>query len=292
MRILEKHKEKILILALALLALDIVVWRGVLASSAETRFLFLDVGQGDSELVEFPAGGGQAGGVQLLIDGGPPTGAVLRELGRALAPTDRYIDLVLMTHPQEDHFGGLIEVLRQYDVGAFLSSGRSRDTDAYRELIRVIEERGIRMVELGAGDRIRTSGGTVRILSPTPDLLRSDDLNDTTLVARVESGGVSALFTGDAGAPVERTLVRAGVSPVDILKVGHHGSKFSSSEEFLRALRPAVAVIEVGKNSYGHPTSETLARLRAAGAAIFRTDERGTIEVRLGGLGLQVFTAR
>jgi len=213
-------------------------------------------------------------------------------LGRALPPTDRYLDLVLMTHPQEDHFGGLIEVLRQYDVGAFLLSGRSRDTDAYRELVRVIGERGIRMVELGSGDRIRTSGGTVRILSPTPDLLRSDDLNDTTLVARVENAGVSALFTGDAGTPVERTLVRAGIGPVDVLKVGHHGSRFSSSEEFLRVLRPAVAVIEVGKNTYGHPTPETLGRLRAVGAAIFRTDERGTIEVRPAGSGLRVSTAR
>lgn len=281
------RRNRFILSVLILAAANAVVWSFIAgAGSAPARIAFLEVGQGDSALVEFPNGGSTA---QLLVDGGPPNGAALRELGKLLPPHDRYLDLVVMTHPQEDHFGGLIELARRYDIGAFLWSGREGTTDSYRELMRTLEARGVRKIMVGAGDRVRIGSDKVLVLAPTRELLSTRDLNETSVVLETVLEGVRALFTGDAGKEMEAVLTREGVGPVDILKVGHHGSRFSSSESFLAALEPALAIIPVGKNSYGHPTSEVLGRLVRIGASVFRTDERGTIEVlpRDGALSLR-----
>jgi len=283
--IFERHKNKIIIFLAVLAVLDFLVFRQIGKAGGESEDLniyFLNVGQGDSELVELP------GGVKVLIDGGPPNGAVLEELAKVIPLHDRYIDLVMMSHPQLDHFGGLVEVLERYRVGAFLASGREGEISAFGELKRVLARESVKTIVLSSGDKISYQGSRFDILSPTPELLSSKELNDTTIVAELSSNNSRTLFTGDIGANIEEKILgRAG--DLDILKVAHHGSKFSSSVSFLAAVSPEVAVVEVGKNSYGHPTKDALGRITAAGARIFRTDLDGTVKISVGGGKIRIF---
>jgi len=275
---LKRHKEKALLVGAGLVILDISLLAGIagfIGGNTALSLSFLDVGQGDAEYMVLPSG------VRVLVDGGPPGTASLSALAKLASQNDRYIDLVAMTHPQTDHIGGLIEVLKRYDVGAFLWPGRTNDIPAFRELMRVARERNVRTIELGEGDAIWTGADRIAVLSPGRAFLASKDTNDSTLVLLLESAGIRVLFAGDIGSEVERMLARAHPGTVDILKVPHHGSRFSSTQLFLDAVRPLLAVIEVGKNSYGHPTDETLARLGAAGARVLRTDLDGTVTIRV-----------
>lgn len=247
---------------------------------------FLDVGQGDASLIEL------GDGVQVLIDGGPPNGRLLAKLGELLPPTDRTIELVVLTHPELDHYGGFIELLRRYEVGAFVDTGVTKDVEAYGTLLSVIEERGMRRITLRAGDRIRYGTHVLTALSPDEARTHAKAMNDTGLVLAFEAGGARFLFTADIGAEVERAIARTLGEPFDVLKVAHHGSKFSSAAEFLAAVRPALALVGVGKNSYGHPTKEALGRLEATGARIYRTDRDGTVTVRVGNGAIKVFVER
>jgi len=248
-----KYKSVLLVLA-GLLVLDGVIWYLILfpkGADGNLELYFLDVGQGDSQLVNLPAG------VQVLIDGGPPNSRVLSELSEILPASDSYIDLVVMTHPQLDHFGGLIDVLKKYKVGAFIGTGRKGEIDAYRELIHVLKNREIPYIVLEEGDRIKNGDNLFSVLSPNNQNLLSKELNDTSLVLMLERGGLKALYTGDIGFSVENYLTGKYDLRAQILKVPHHGSKFSSGAEFVGEVKPQVAVIGVGKNSYGHPTKRS-----------------------------------
>ena len=235
------------------------------------------MGKGDSQLVNL------TGGVQILIDGGQPNSEVLSELAKVLPANDSYIDLIVMTHPQLDHFGGLIDVLKKYEVGVFLSTGRKGEIDAYSELIKVLKARDVPYIIGEAGDVIRHEDASFSVLSPKPQNLLSKELNDTSLVMLLESRGLKALYTGDIGFSVEKQLVKERDLQAQILKVPHHGSRFSSSEEFLNEVKPQIAVIGVGKNSYGHPTSVALDRLQNSGSQVFTTEKNGTIKLVLQG---------
>ncbi len=253
--------------------LDVLVLWQIVGSGAVNRKLslyFLPVGQGDSELAVLP------GGVKLLIDGGPPDSLVLKDLDKILSPRDRYIDLVVSTHPQQDHFGGLIEVLKRYKVGTFIWNGEIGTNPAMDDIMEVIKENSVPTVALAAGDKITYRGSNVDVLSPVAG--GRVDINEDALVLALQSGGVMTLFTSDVGTKTETSILNSYVGPIDILKVGHHGSKNSSSAKFLSVLKPKVAVIEVGKNSYGHPTPEVLSRLADIGAQIFRTDQDGLLK--------------
>jgi len=235
----------------------------------------LDVGQGDSELVVFP------GGITMMTDAGP-TNAVLGSLEKAL-PGKRYIDLALITHPQLDHFNGYNFILDHYDVGAFLYNGR--DDTGVAEWIALKEKiaaKHIPFITLGAGDSVRYKNNEVDILSPDGAFAESAELNDTGLVEMIKTEHFRALFTADIGFNIEDWLT-ANIKDLhaDVLKVPHHGSKYSSGDAFLRAVGPSVAAIEVGaKNVYGHPGAATLARLASSThAEVFRTDQNGTVEV-------------
>ncbi|MDO8585357.1 MAG: hypothetical protein Q7R85_04575 [bacterium] len=281
--------NKLVVALLLLAAADASLWFFVIAGNETiraTQYYFLNVGQGDSELILFPRVGG--GTVKLLIDGGPDA-KLSDELGKVLPANDRVIDLVLMTHPQLDHFGGFIDVLKNYRVGAFLGTGRVGTSGAYGELMRVIRDRNIPYVTLAKGSRIMYGDTVIDVLSPNKRNLISKELNDGCLVLRVESYGVRALLTCDAGEHIERELVASDDVRADILKVGHHGSRFSSSANFLAAVNPKVAMIEVGKNSYGHPTPAALNRLANVGAQIFRTDKNGRVKIVSDGGMLRVF---
>ncbi len=278
---MSKHKNKIIVIgAVSAVFCFSVLWQVFAPASGDLEVYFLDVGQGDSELIELP------GGTDILIDGGPPNGRVLNELARALEQGDRYIDLVILSHPQLDHFGGLVEVLKRYRVGVFVWNGAETDSDAFAELKETLRENGIPEVVLGAGDKIRTGESEIIVISPDKELIKAKDLNDTSLVLELSSGNSRTLFTGDVSAAALQNL-RFG--DVDILKVAHHGSRFSSSVEFLEAVKPEAAVVEVGRNSYGHPTYEALEALRSVGAQIFRTDVDGTLKFTIDGEDIKIF---
>jgi len=276
--------NKAFILIVVIIVLNIFVFAQILALDDKSpEIYFLDVGQGDSELFLLP------GGVQVLIDGGPPNGRVVTELSEILPFTDRYIDLVILTHSQLDHFGGLIQVLDTYRVGAFLWNGRRGTTSAFEELERVIALRNVPVFVVGARDKISYRDGHFNILSPDNKDLLAKDLNDTSIVAQFIYGEIKAFFTGDIGKKVERKLAETFDLSSNILKVSHHGSKFSSSDKFLSAVTPTLAIIQVGKNSYGHPTSVTLNRLAGIGAKVFRTDSDGTIKLTFDNGGVKIF---
>lgn len=284
----EKSSEAIGIgLAIAFIV-DVVLfvwafWGNNSATLASPRLSFLNIGQGDSSLIELP------GGIQILIDGGPDGKRLLENLEQILPPQDRRIDLLIMTHPQLDHFAGFIDVLKKYEVGAFLSSGRKVEIPAYKELISQLKKRDVPYIQVVEGDSIGVGQTKLRIVGPSPSELVSGELNDSSVVVLLESPEVKALYTGDIGFAVEKRLVEDYNIDVDVLKVGHHGSRFSSSEQFLAETTPELSAIIVGKNTYGHPTASALERLEKYSQKITRSDKDGIIQVIGGANALQVF---
>lgn len=276
MKLPELFKNKYAPLALcALFVIDLILWGVVFSapSGGSTALYFLNIGQGDSELVEL------AGGVHVLIDGGPSGKALLENLANVLPPTKKYIDLIVMTHPQADHFAGLIDVLKNYEVGAFISSGRKADVSGYPELHDLLEKKQVPYIQLKEGDSIKYGDAIFSVLSPSSQDMLSGEFNDVAIVMLLETPEFKALYTGDIGENIEKKLAQKYDIDVDILKVGHHGSKFSSSAGFLKEVSPQFSIIEVGKNTYGHPTAEALKRLKEFGDKIFRTDKDGIIKI-------------
>ena len=241
----------------------------------------LDIGQGDAILVETPAGR------TMLIDGGPDPELTLRRLGANLPFHGRRIDLLVLSHPHQDHVAGLIDVLDRYRVGLLLHAGIGFENAAYDRLLADADEAGVAVRLARAGNRLALDGATsLEILFPSDadaaSPLPEGDINNGSVVLLLRHGGFRALLTGDAEAPVEQLLLgRGGLEPVDLLKVGHHGSATSTTPAWLAALRPSVAVISSGDgNSYGHPAPETVASLRAQpGIAVHRTDLEGDVEI-------------
>lgn len=282
-------RDRLILIGIFLIIFDFFVWGQIVSGKSNNNLevYFLDVGQGDGELAILP------GGVQVLIDGGP-NNKVLNEISAVMAPTDRYIDLVVLSHPQYDHFAGLIDVLKRYKVGAFIYNGREGEAKAFADLKKALKETGTPEIILAGGDKIKYRDSRFDVLSPSPDLLKSPELNDTTLVMKLGdlNSATNVLFTGDIGENVEKYLVDNFNIGVDVLKVAHHGSRFSSSGEFLGAARPKIAVIEVGKNTYGHPTTQALNRLSSADARIFRTDQDGTVKFVINEEGINIFTKK
>ena len=280
-----KNKTVFLIVVL-FLALDVLVWKTIIfvKSSDNLEIYFLSVGQGDSELAILP------GGIKVLIDGGP-NNKILDDLALILPPTDRYIDLVINSHPHPDHFIGLINVLKNYKVGAFIYNGRDGGIPAWQELLKIIDANKVPKLVLAADDKIHYQDSEFDIISPDNNFVSKKDLNETSLVTLLKDKTFKALFVGDIGVKLEKYLADKYDLKVNVLKVGHHGSKYSSSDNFLAEASPQITGIEVGKNSYGHPTKETLARLASIGAQVYRTDADGTIKLLVAKdlSGVQVF---
>lgn len=260
------------ILLAMLLAADLWLWLQLAAiERVGAKAYFLNVGQGDSILLQ------TAGGVRVLIDAGAGE-SVLKSLEAVLPQGERYIDFAIITHAQADHFSGFSEIFDRYEVGAIVWNGRGAENSPGWDAFFAKAEAEAPLVTIRAGDSIRIGADVIRFLSPDNILAGSGDLNDSSIVSLAEISGVRLLLTGDAGFASEARITE----PADILKVAHHGSKFSSSEKFLRQVRPRIAIIQSGEgNSYGHPSEEVLFRLAKAGAAIFRNDTHGTLELRL-----------
>ncbi|MCR4328243.1 MAG: hypothetical protein NUV53_01865 [Patescibacteria group bacterium] len=273
-----------------LTALDVFVWRGVVSGipSREASLHFLDVGQGDSELLLLP------GDVAILTDAGPDK-SVLRSLEKVFSSGRHYIDVGIVSHPQLDHYGGFRELIRHYHFGVIITNGRDATSaqDEWRAFLDAAREDGTQLIVLGAGSEIRHGESTLRFLEPDAPLAKSKELNDTSFVERIDTPSFSALLTGDIGLNVEQLLIKENAPiDVDILKVGHHGSKYASSMAFLAKVQPLLVAIEVGaKNIYKHPTKETLARLASSTAqTILRTDTHGTISILPENGVLRIFT--
>ena len=268
-----------------LVALALTVASLLGAQAAELAVTFFDIGQGDSALIVSPTG------KRVLIDGGPPE-AGERLLAALAAHHIDLLDLIILTHPHADHLGGLKKVVGALPVRMFLDSGYPSTSPVYGGLLSILSARGVAVKQAAAGRQIDLGGGALLTLlgPPTPWLTNTrSDVNANSVVARLSFQGRSALFTGDAEPETERWLLAqspagaagAGLLRAEILKVPHHGGRFSSTLQFLQAVAPRLAVISVGAtNDYGHPTPEALARLAQVGARVLRTDQDGEVTVR------------
>jgi competence protein ComEC len=274
-----------------LIIVAILVWLAAMTTPDNKLHIFvLDVGQGDAILIRTPSHH------HILIDGGPSPEAITAELGEKLPFWNRTIDLVILTHPHEDHLAGLVEVLRRYEVKQVLEPDLSDlefDSPAYSEWHKLIEEKGIKCTIAHAGQRIELGDGVrLDVLHPQATLLQGtdSDVNNNCVVLRLTYGEVSFLFTADLEEEGERCLLEQGIElESTVLKVGHQGSADSTCLEFLNVVQPQVAVISVGAdNPFGHPSPEVVERLN--GTELFRTDEQGTIELITDGGRLWVKT--
>lgn len=252
-------------------------------------FYSLDVGQGDATFIETPHHH------QILIDGGPNQ-SVLTQLGVVMPFYDRTIDMIILTHPQEDHMFGLVSVLERYQVGAVFMTGVNYTGNTYREFKKLISEKNIPVYQAQQGQHIQFDDGVVLdILYPFNNLTGLDfagDVNDTSVASRITFGNKQFLVMGDAGMLEETNLINSNQDiDIDVLKVSHHGSRTSTSNLFLEKTTPDIAVISVGAhNKYGHPTKEALGRL--ASSTIERTDINGRVEIQTDGTQLEIITQR
>jgi len=268
-----------------LILANYLLWTAVgETSSATLRVDILNVGQGDAILLQTPTG------ENILVDGGPDD-SVLAELGKILPLWDHTLDLVVATHLDADHITGLVSVLKRYQVKEVLTPLPSKSTkisEAWQQA--VLAEPAVNYVDAADdfawGD---VSWDTLLPLSSNDTL--GADTNNTSIVAKLTYQGISILLTGDMEAPEENLLMQIyPATSIDVLKVAHHGSKYSSATAWLNMLDPGTALISVGKNSYGHPSPDALNRLEQVGADIYRTDQNGTIEVIFGDNGYFIKT--
>ena len=254
-----------------------------IAQAGTLTVTWLDVGQGDAAVI-------QCGGQSMLIDGGKPEKssyiyAWLQQHGLS------YLDVIVATHVDADHIGGLSGALNYASVGTAYCPVTTGTTETFQSFVKYLAQRGKQITVPTAGETFALGGAQVQILGP---LHSAEDSNDNSIVLKVSFGATSFLFTGDAERAEEQDLLNAGVNlQSTVLKVGHHGSDTSTSYPFLRAVAPQYAVISVGAgNSYGHPTEAVLSRLRDAGVTTFRTDMQGEITAVSDGQTINFSTAK
>lgn len=252
-------------------------WIAVFASakSNELKVYFFDVGQGDAIFIETPAGR------QILIDGGP-NNKVLENLNSVMPFWDRSIDIVIATHGELDHIGGLGAVLEYYDVATIIWNGIESETKTFKKWKEAVDSENAEVLVGEYGMRFTLSGSAFfEILSPVnmPGPQKLERQNDFSLVIRLVYGDDSFLFTGDIERQAEYKIIEQNLRiESDVLKVAHHGSKTSSSELFLEKVNPKIAVISSGiNNTYGHPHEAILQMMEKYGIKIRRTDTEGNV---------------
>ncbi|MEB2280681.1 MBL fold metallo-hydrolase [Lysinibacillus xylanilyticus] len=245
----------------------------------EMRVHFIDVGQGDSIFLESP------NGKTMLVDGGVKGAgqkvvSYLKELGV------NKLDIVVATHPDADHIGGLIPVLNSMDIGQFYDSGKVHTSQTFEEMLTLIDTKNIPYNVPKTGDSLAFDADiNVKVLNANE---HATDNNDASIVLKVTYGNVSFLLTADAGIALEKEMMQNDVKAT-ILKAGHHGSNTSSSAEFIQKVHPKVTILSYGEgNKYGHPHAEVVERLQALGSKIYATAEEGTVIVSTDGVNYDV----
>ncbi len=280
------------------------------------HIVFCNVGQGDGAYIRFPDGR------DMVVDGGPDD-KMLGCLGKHMPFWDRAIDIVLMTHPQKDHMQGLISVFERYSVDTFVRSDVDNTTEGYKKLEDIVRQKNVSVRFETEGQTITVGPARVEFLWPSQEQIAkgkeatlatretqatqegkanqgahdlkvlgavTGDLNNYSLVFHLRYGTFDTVFTGDADQHVEYQYIGKKLSDdrVEVLKVPHHGSKTGMTDEFIQWVKPALAVISVGKNSYGHPSEKALGQLAAVGTRVLRTDQEGDIEIVSDGKGWKV----
>ncbi|HET8786375.1 MAG TPA: ComEC/Rec2 family competence protein, partial [Candidatus Limnocylindrales bacterium] len=262
-------------------------------SAGVARVTVLDVGQGDAILVEGSRGG------RLLVDGGPDPDRLLVELDKRIPPWDRRIDVLILSHPHEDHVAGLALLLDRYAVGRVFEPGMRGPGPGYAAWLERVGAAGRHpRFSIGAGDRLAVDEIGLRVLWPIRGQVPTEPpdtgtgINNVSVVLLGTVGPHRFLLAGDVEEAIDPSLIAERLPTVDLLKVAHHGSRTATTQAFVSTVRPRVAVASAGTgNPYGHPARSTLERLAAAGARVYRTDQDGTVSVTFDAAGLAVRTA-
>ncbi len=274
---MRENKETAIILILLFVS-NIFAWLAVydLSQSQLLEVTFFNVGQGDAIFIETPKRH------QILIDGGPDS-TILEKLNEEMPFYDRTIDLIILTHPEKDHLAGLLDVLKGYKVENILWTGVKREKTEFEEWQKLIKKEKANIFIAKIGQKVEFEKSYIYILFPFENLEGKEfkGTNNTSIVSKLVFDGNSFLFTSDIYKSIEGELIKRRLDiDSDILKVAHHGSKTSSSPEFIEKVSPEIAVIQVGKgNSYGHPHPKTLETLKKYGIKIFRTDLDSDIKI-------------
>ena len=270
----KKKPHFFLFLLGGLLVINLFIWSVIFGQESDILTVaFLDVGQGDAIYIRAPNGN------QALIDAGINK-KELRELSKVIPFYDRSIDMVLATHPDKDHIGGLPDILQRYDVDFVMDSGKEGESATYKELTRLIEEKDINNIQAERGMVVVLDDEVyLNILFPDRDV-RGVESNTASVIAQLIYGETEFMLTGDSPKTIENYLVMldGGKLQSDVLKAGHHGSKTSSAEAFLGNVQPKYSIISAGKdNRYGHPHEEVLDVLEQFGSMILSTQDNGMI---------------
>lgn len=286
---MKKQLKLILALVMIFIILALVVVFNI--QDKQLKVYFLDVGQGDAILIRTPDH------QDILIDGGPSSD-VVNEIGRYLPFYDRDIELMILTHAHSDHVVGLVEVLKRYQVDQILYPGRvEQNADDYLAWLNLIDQQSISLRTTQCCEQIILGENLVlETLYPFEDFSGKtvEDLNNTSVINRLVFGETEFLFTGDAPIEAEEKIIDKGLNlEANVLKVGHHGSKYSSSLEFLDLVNPEYAVIQSGEeNKFGHPHFKTVNNLNKRGIEILRNDQCGIIIFETDGVSLDVRSER
>ncbi len=281
------YKKLVIGIIAVLVCFNVLAWAAVLKTSAQSlKVVFFDVGQGDSIFIETPKT------TQILIDGGPNS-KVLEKLNEQMPFFDRSLDMIILTHPDADHLAGLVEVLKSYKANFVAWTGVSSSRPEFQEFLAEINQGNAQKLFLAEGEKIIIGKDVYfEVLAPLENFQGREvsDFNSSSLVLKMVYGKSTFLFTGDSPQSIEWQLVEEGKDiSSQVLKVSHHGSDSSTSDIFLQAVDPEIAVISVGeKNRYGHPAAEILERLEKYGIKIMRTDQFGDITVFADGRSYQM----
>lgn len=272
------------ILAIVFFVVGVLIVVENILSKRVTKISFLDVGQGDAIFIQAP------NGIQVLVDAGPNI-EVVRSLSGVMPFWDRTIDLIIPTHADQDHIGGFPEIFKRFKIVSILDSSNTASTSIYEEYVKLRDKENAPIRIASFEDTFildKTSGVYLRVLYPDQDISELPR-NESSTVVQLVHGDIEVMLTGDAGVMVEDYLVGRYNSFLEseILKAGHHGSKTSTSDLFMKVVNPRYVVVSAGENNrYGHPHAEVVQRVSDFGAVILETSKEGNIVFETNGVSV------